>query len=411
MMGKKVVSLMAVLALLLMGLVSNQVVVADSGEDQYLVGDWNGDGKSNLAVRRGTAIYMDTNFDGDHDILLRYGKGNNEDEYLVGDWNGDGRDNIAVRRGNKIYMDTDFDGEHDILQVYGKGNKEDQYLVGDWNGDGRDNIAVRRGDKIYMDTNFDGEHNILQVYGKGNKEDQYLVGDWNGDGRDNIAVRRGDKIYMDTNFDGEHNILQVYGKGNKEDQYLVGDWNGDGRDNIAVRRGNKIYMDTNFDGAHNILQVYGKNPPKPTEEPKTVKNPPKPTSAPVAFTPKVVTFAESKVGTSYANGYCLRFVRQCFEHCYGFYSSACCANKYGNSYVRSSSKNNIPLGADVFFYGSSITCSTCKNKCGHVGIYVGNGYIVHGWNGKIVKTTIDYVVSRGYPYRGWGYHGNVVLKN
>ena len=321
-----------------------------------------------------------------------------EDEYLVGDWDGDGKANIAVRRGNTIYMDTNFDGKHEKVQTYGNGNSEDEYLVGDWDGDGKDNIAVRRGNVIYMDTNFDGKQDIVQAYGNGNSEDEYLVGDWNGDKRDNIAVRRGNTIYMDTNFDGKQEIVQSYGNGNFEDEYLVGDWNGDRRDNIAVRRGNTIHMDTNFDGKEDKKQSYGNGT-------SGSKNPSK------TFTPKVVTFAESKVGTSYANGYCLRFVRQCFESAYGFSSSACCAKKYGDSFIDSTSRDNIPLGADVFFYGSSSTCSTCKSKCGHVGIYVGNGYIVHGWGGKIVKTTIDYVVSRGYTYRGWGYHGNVVLTN
>ncbi|MBQ9736717.1 MAG: InlB B-repeat-containing protein [Clostridia bacterium] len=124
---------------------------------------------------------------------------------------------------------------------------------------------------------------------------------------------------------------------------------------------------------------------------------------------KIVDLALSKVGTSYANGYCLRFVRQLFEDAYGFKSTACCAYKYGNSFIDSKSRDDIPLGASVFFGGSSKTCSSCKNKCGHIGIYVGDGYIVHGWSGKIVKTTIDYVVDRGYPYRGWGWHGDKAL--
>jgi hypothetical protein len=45
-----------------------------------------------------------------------------EDQYLVGDWDGDGRDNIAVRRhGNQILMDFNFDGSHDREQRYGNG--------------------------------------------------------------------------------------------------------------------------------------------------------------------------------------------------------------------------------------------------------------------------------------------------
>lgn len=226
-------------------------------EDEYLVGDWDGDGRDNIAVRRGNKILMDTNFDGIHNILQTYGDGNREDEYLVGDWDGDGRDNIAVRRGNQILMDTNFDGRHDILLAYGTGNNEDQYLVGDWDGDGRDNIAVRRGGQILMDTNFGGVHDILQTYGGGNNEDEYLVGDWDGDGRDNIAVRRGGQVWMDFNFDGWADLVQTYGLGNGEDEYLVGNWNGDHRDNIAVRRGSQILMDVNFDSTHDLLQTYG----------------------------------------------------------------------------------------------------------------------------------------------------------
>jgi hypothetical protein len=230
---------------------------SNSREDQYLVGDWDGDRRSNLAVRRGNKILMDFNFDGSHDQEQGYGSGNSESQYLVGDWDGDGKDNIAVRRGNCVLMDFNFDGSHDREQCYGNGNSESQYLVGDWNGDGKDNIAVRRGNKILMDFNFDGSHDQEQGYGSGNSESQYLVGDWDGDGKDNIAVRRGNCVLMDFNFDGSHNREQCYGNGNSESQYLVGDWDGDGKDNIAVRRGNRILMDFNFDGSHDQEQGYG----------------------------------------------------------------------------------------------------------------------------------------------------------
>lgn len=123
----------------------------------------------------------------------------------------------------------------------------------------------------------------------------------------------------------------------------------------------------------------------------------------------VVNLALSKVGTDYMNGYCLAFVRQMFESAYGFSSTACCAYKYGSRYIDSTSRTNIPLGADVFFGGSSKTCSTCGNKCGHIGIYVGDDYVVHGWNGKIEKFKIDRIINAGYPYRGWGWHYDMVL--
>lgn len=122
---------------------------------------------------------------------------------------------------------------------------------------------------------------------------------------------------------------------------------------------------------------------------------------------KVVAYANSMVGKSYSNGYCLRFVKECFSKTYGFTSSACCAYTYSKSYIDSTSSTNIPVGADVFFKGSGTTCSSCKNKAGHVGIYVGNGYVVHAMNGKIQKTKLSVLNSyRNLTYIGWGWHGN-----
>ena len=239
-------------------LVALKALYSANLNNRYKVGDWNGDGRDNLAVLRGGQLFMDFNFDGGSDLVQAYGNGSSaEDQYLVGDWDGDGRDNLAVRRGNQIFMDFNFDGGSDLVQSFGNGNSEDQYLVGDWDGDGRDNIAVRRGGQIFMDFNFDGVADFVQSFGNGDAEDQYLVGDWDGDGRDNIAVRRGGQIFMDTNFDGAPDIVQSFGNGNAEDQYLVGDWDGDGRDNIAVRRGGQIFMDFNFDGASDLVQGYG----------------------------------------------------------------------------------------------------------------------------------------------------------
>ena len=124
---------------------------------------------------------------------------------------------------------------------------------------------------------------------------------------------------------------------------------------------------------------------------------------------KLVAKAESYVGSTWANSACLNFVANMVQKTYGTtYDSACCAYKYGSSYIDSTSSSNIPLGADVFFTGSSVTCSSCKNKCGHVAIYVGNGYIVHTWSGKVIKNKITDVTKSGsYKFRGWGWHGNM----
>lgn len=225
--------------------------------ESFLVGDWDGDGRSNLAVRRGHCVLMDTDYNGVANTTHCYGNGDDEDEYLVGNWDGLGGDNIAVRRGHCVLMDTDFDGDSEKTQCFGNGNSEDEYLVGDWDGDGKDNLAVRRGLCIHMDYGFDGTAERTQCFGNGHDEDQYLVGNWDGLGGDNLAVRRSCLMHMDTNYDGVAEFSTWYGDGGTEHQYLTGDWAVKNNGRFAVRRGIRALMNYNFDGSADQYQDYG----------------------------------------------------------------------------------------------------------------------------------------------------------
>ena len=55
---------------------------------------------------------------------------------------------------------------------------------------------------------------------------------------------------------------------------------------------------------------------------------------------------------------------------------SCCASFAGNVLIQSTSRD-VPLGALVFWGGTSSqeTCSSCRKKPGHVGVYVGNGVV------------------------------------
>ena len=110
---------------------------------------------------------------------------------------------------------------------------------------------------------------------------------------------------------------------------------------------------------------------------------------------RVKSYVESLVGKSYTRNGCLAFVADVFRDLGGTRSSACCAKKYASSNITSTSSTDIPIGADVYFGNKNINCGTCKQNCGHIGIYVGGGYMVHASGGVIRKDKINGSYSNG----------------
>jgi uncharacterized repeat protein (TIGR02543 family) len=147
--------------------------------DQPVVGDWNGDGKDGIGVKRGSASwYLDKNdnglWNGTATDLYYASFGLAADQPVVGDWNGDGKDSIGVKRGSASwYLDKNDNGLWNGTatdRYYPRfGLATDQPVVGDWNGDGKDGIGVKRGSTWYLDKNDNGLWN-------GTATDRYYPG-------------------------------------------------------------------------------------------------------------------------------------------------------------------------------------------------------------------------------------------
>lgn len=229
--------------------------------DLPLVGDFNGDGKKDVAsFTRGTAadVYValsdGAKFDATavkwHDFFA-YGS----EIPAVGDFNGDGKDDIATfTRGSSadVYValsdGTKFAGTsvkwHDAFAY------NDEFpAVGDFNGDGKDDIATfTRGTSgdVYValsdGTKFNG--NALKWHDNfAFNAEIPAVGDFNGDGRDDIVTfTRGTNadVYValsdGARFNGNsikwHDHFAV-----GAETPAVGDVNGDGKADIATFTG------------------------------------------------------------------------------------------------------------------------------------------------------------------------------
>ncbi|XOV78609.1 MAG: reprolysin-like metallopeptidase [Aestuariibacter sp.] len=176
--------------------------------------DYDGDGKADVAVRRpSTSFWYIRNssgidpIDNHSDGISRVQFGLKEDDIPVpADYDGDGRSDIAVRRPESFYwyilnssgidpLTENWDG---ISRMQWGKNSEDIPVPADYDGDGKADLAVRRPSTHFWyilnssgsDYNSAKEDGIQRVQFGLQEEDIPIVADYDGDGYSDIAVRR-----------------------------------------------------------------------------------------------------------------------------------------------------------------------------------------------------------------------------
>ena len=81
----------------------------------------------------------------------------------MGDWNGDGISDIGVWRSGRFYFDSDGSRSYrGSDRTFTFGIASDRPLVGDWNGDGSSEIGVWRNSYFYLDLNNGAANPALQ---------------------------------------------------------------------------------------------------------------------------------------------------------------------------------------------------------------------------------------------------------
>lgn len=208
-----------------------------------------------IGVKRNANFYLDSNHSGAWDGPLvdsLNSFGSSTDKPLIGDWDGDGYTDIGVWRNGTFYLDLNGNGIWNgpaIDKQFVFGNSTDTPIAGDWNNDGKDEIGVWRAGKFYLDMNGNGMWNsgVDAVVAFGAVTDTPVIGDWNGDGVDDLGVWRAGRFYLDLNGNQSWNsgVDGVFTFGNPTDTPLVGDFNGDGMDDLGVWRAGKFYLDSN----------------------------------------------------------------------------------------------------------------------------------------------------------------------
>jgi hypothetical protein len=214
------------------------------------VGDFNGDGKLDLAVANANgssvSVLLGTG-SGTFAAKVDYATGTNPISVSVGDFNGDGKLDLAVANASSnnvsVLLGTGS-GTFAAKVDYATGTNPYSVSVGDFNGDGKlDLVAANVGSNnvsVLLGTGT-GTFAAKVDYATGTNPFSVSVGDFNGDGKLDLAVANASNnvsVLLGTGS-GTFAAKVDYATGTTPYSVSVGDFNGDGKlDLVAANYGN-----------------------------------------------------------------------------------------------------------------------------------------------------------------------------
>ncbi len=224
-----------------------------------VVGDFNGDGRLDLAVANagtdqgGTVSLLLNQGDGGFAGQVSFAVGKMPSALAEGDLNGNGRlDLVVVNFSDRTLsvLLNDGDGGFDAQTTYSVGNSPQSVAVGDFNGDGRPDLAVaNQGDETVgvLMNRGDGGFSTQATYAVSGGPYSIAVGDFNGDGEPDLAVAGfgNETVSLLLNQGGTFATALTFAVGNSPGAVAVGDFNRDGRPDLAVAN--------YFDGTVSVL--------------------------------------------------------------------------------------------------------------------------------------------------------------
>jgi hypothetical protein len=257
---------------------SNAEPFAQHTFQNVYAGDFNGDGKDDILVHSGNAIHIYRSNGSQLDVVFsavervpgswQFTPG---DRFFVGDFNGDGKDEVAVFNGTNWVMEylglLVDDGANGLKLIARYDNSMpgwdftpgDRFYVADFNGDGKKDLFVFNGSNwaipyVGMLRSTGTGFALAKRYDANmpgwemRPRDRHVVGDFSGDGKEDLWVfngsnwsipylgmlrSNGTSLSMSKRYDGTMPGWQM----RANDRHYVGDFDGDGKADLYVFNG------------------------------------------------------------------------------------------------------------------------------------------------------------------------------
>jgi FG-GAP-like repeat len=212
--------------------------------NSVIEGDFNGDGKLDLAMAAATSIYIALgNGDGTFQVISLPTTAQFVGTLLAGDFNGDGKLDLAFPDPfhNLVHLFLgNGDGTFTDVSSTSVGNYPVWAAAGDFNGDGKLDLAVSNqhsGTVSILLGNGNGTFSRRATLRVGSKPNALTVGDFNGDGKLDLAVVNSGSNTLSIllgHGDGTFGLKSSPATGASPYAVAAADFNGDGKLDLAV---------------------------------------------------------------------------------------------------------------------------------------------------------------------------------